>query len=144
MKIFDTLFFNRCTCFEMPWTRFAIFFFKKVSVCIHVYKILWALYLKTYCTEINETLYPIALLYNLVLIRFWCIFLKKFRSCLKLYNPLMQWYRTKLHEIVPNRNSFKIIILKFNIFIYNSKRKIIYNFCMYGEKLPFGGEIYYT
>ena len=66
------------------------------------------------------------------MIRFWCKSLKKFRCYLKFLISLTQWYRTKLCAIVPNRNYFKPIILKFKTFIYNSDSKIIYNFSTYG------------
>ena len=48
--------------------------------------------------------------------------------------------RIKLRAIVPNRNYFKPIILKFKIFIYNSNNKIIYNFCIHGGNIPPIGE----
>ena len=44
----------------------------------------------------------------------------------------IQWYRTKLHGIVPKMNYFKPIILKFETFIYNSNGKTIHNFCKHG------------
>ena len=49
---------------------------------------------------------------------------------------------TKLRAIVPNRNYYKPIILKFKIFIYNNNSKIMYNFCIYGGNTPpVGGEV---
>ena len=71
-----------------------------------------------------------------MLTRFWCISLRKFRCFSKFFISLTQWYRTKLRAIVPNRNYFKPIILKFETFIYNSGSKIIYNFCTYGGNTP--------
>ena len=92
--------------------------FKKclLSVCMHVCKILWTLYLKNLCAEIDETLYSVAPLYNLALFRFWCISLKKF-CCSKFLISLTQWYRTKLCAIVHNTIYFKLVILKFKTFI---------------------------
>ena len=65
------------------------------------------------CAETDESLYSIARLDNLVLIRLWSISLKKFRCCSKFLFSLTQGYRTKLRAIVPNVNYFKPIILKF-------------------------------
>ena len=48
-----------------------------------------------------------------MLIRFWCIPLKKFRCCSKFLISLTQCYRRKLRAIVPNSDYFKPIILKF-------------------------------
>ena len=53
---------------------------------------------------------------------------------------------TKLHAIVSNADYFKLIILEFKTFIYNSNSKIIHTFCMCGsdtasckEKVPSSG-----
>ena len=100
------------------------------------WNILWTLHLKNYKAEIDKTKYSVARLRNLELIRFWCISLKKFRCYLSFLISLTQWYRTKLRAIVPNRNYFKPIILKFKTFIYNSGSKIIYNCCIYGGNTP--------
>ena len=67
-----------------------------------------------------------------MLIRFWCILLKKFRCCTKFLISYTQWYTTKLRAIVPNMNSFMAIILKFKRFIYNSNSKIIIIFVYMG------------
>ena len=68
--------------------------------------------------------------------------LKKFRCYPIFFVSLTLWYRTKLRAIVPNRNYFKPIILKFETFIYNSGSKIICNFCIYGDNTPpAGGEV---
>ena len=90
-----------------------------LSVCMYVSKIFWTLYLKNWCPQIDENLYSIASWYNLVLIKFCCISLKKFWCCSKFLICLIQWYRTKLRAIVPNMNYFKQISLKLKIFIYN-------------------------
>ena len=71
-------------------------------------------------------------LWNLDLIRFWCMSLKKLQCYSKFLISLTQWNRTKLRAIVPNRNYFKPIILKFKTFIYNSVSKIIYKFVRMG------------
>ena len=105
--------------------------------CLYVYKILWTLYLKHFCAEIDETLFSVAPLHNLVLIRFWCISLKKF-CCSKFLISLTQCYRTKLHATVPNMIYFKLIIFKFKILIIAIVR--YYNFCMYCSNNPPVGE----
>ena len=46
-----------------------------------------------------------------------------------------------MRTIVPNRNYFKPIILKFKTFIYNSDSKTIYNFCTYGGNSLSIGEV---
>ena len=74
-----------------------------------------------------------------MLIRFWCISLKKFYS--KFWISLAQQYRAKLHAIVLNVDYFRSIILKFKTFIYNSSSKIIDNFCMCGSNTVSLGDI---
>ena len=74
-----------------------------------------------------------------MLIRFWCILLKKFRFCSKILISLTKWYGTELRAIVSNCTP---IILKFKTFIYNSNSKIIYNNWMYGGKYPPGAGIF--
>ena len=106
----------------------------KFLISLTQWNILWTLYLKNY--KVDETQYSIAPLWNLELIRFWCISLKKFRGYSNFLISLTQWYRTKLRAIVPNRNYFKPIISKFKTIIYNSYSKIIHNFCMHAGNTP--------
>ena len=97
------------------------------SVCMYVSKILWTLYLKDWSSEIDETLYSVSPCYNLVLLLFWCISLKKFWCYSKFLISLTQWHRTQLRAIVSNTNYFKhstilklfkhSIILKFKIYL---------------------------
>ena len=79
-----------------------------------------------------EILYLVASKHKMVLSRFWFIFLYKFRCCTKFSISLTQWYRTKLHEIIPDTDSLKLIILKLKAFTYNSIRNVIFNFCLCG------------
>ena len=88
------------------------------------------------CAEIDEISYSVASWYNLKLIRFWCISLKKFRYCSKFFISLTHWYRTILRVVVPNTSYLKPIILKFKTLIYNNNGKIIYSFCTHGGFTP--------
>ena len=98
--------------------------------------------------ELHETLYLVASQHKLVLIR--RTSLKSFRCFLKFSISLTQRYRTKLDTIVPDMVYFKLIILKFKVFIYNSSTNIMYNFCICwgrcphreGESNPSGGDIF--
>ena len=112
-----------------------------MCVCMYVSKFLWILYLKNQCAKIDETLYLVTPWYNLVLIRFWCILLKKFHCCSKFLISLTQQYRAKLRAIAPNSNYFTPIIFKFKIIIYNNSSNAIYNFCLYvwGQYSPHRG-----
>ena len=47
--------------------------FVGLSVCLHVSKILWTLYLRSKCSEIHETLYSVVFWWKLELIRDWRI-----------------------------------------------------------------------
>ena len=70
---------------------------------------------------------------------------KMFRCCLKFFISLTQWHKAKLRAIAPKSNYFKPITLRLKTFIYNSNKKIIYNFCMYGSKIPqLGNEKFFT
>ena len=91
--------------------------------------------------ELSEILHLVAFKYKLVLIRFWCISLKKFRRS-KFLISLTQRYKTKFCTIVPNTNCFKPNNLKLKILIYNSNSKIICNFCTHEDNtLPLGEEV---
>ena len=72
------------------------------------------------------------------MVRFWCISLEKFFYCSKFSISLIQWYKTKLHAIVPNTNYFEPTISKFKTNIYNNNSKIIYMHIhiMFGDILP--------
>ena len=96
--------------------------------------------------EINESFYFVEPWYNLELIWFWCISLKKLCCCSKFLISLTLWYRTKSRAIVPiialyncNTNYFKPNVLKFKTFISDSISKVMYNFCIYGGNMCFGG-----
>ena len=57
----------------------------------------------------------------------------------EIFVSLIQQYRTKLLENVPNPDYFKSIFFKFKTFITNSKSTMIYNFCIRrGNNLPLG------
>ena len=92
VKILDFRFSMDLHVLRCPKQDLTIFRKCLLSICMSVYKILWTLYLKNLCTEIDETLYSVVPLHNLALIRFWCISLKKL-CCSKFLISLTQWHR---------------------------------------------------
>ena len=90
-------------------------------------------------TNLYEILYLVPSYHKLVLIRFWCMSLKKFLWCSKFSIPLTRWYRRKLHAIIP-----KPIILKFKtLFIIAIVRWCII-FVYMGAILPPQGRNFLT
>ena len=111
-----------------------------LSVCMYVSKILWTLYLKNECAEIDETLYAVALWSNLVPIKFCCISLKKFRCCSKFLTSLTQWYGRKLCAILPSTKYLKSIILKLKYIFILAIVRFCVIFAYIGAMLAGGGE----
>ena len=68
-----------------------------------------------------------------MLIRFWCISLKKFHCGLIFSISLTRRYKTKSRPAVLSTDYFKPIILKLKAFIHTSNSNIIHNIYMCGR-----------